>query len=406
MVNKSIVLIFIGLMACKGKEVIDIQTTFVKLGTLTEELTEEGTVSAVNSISVSAPTISYRYGGLKITSVVEDGEEVNKGDTLLVFDPSEIKRAIINSEQQLEIAMAEFDKLKATQQSEIEDLEADLEISRISLEISKINFEQAIYESELTKKEINLRLESATIDLSRAREQIDNTQKIHNENLIQKSISIKQLNVALDDANNSMKNLFVISPAPGIAILKSNWMTDQKWGINDQPYSGTVLIDLPDLSEMMADVKINEVDVSKVIPGQIVEIRPDAYSDSIYTGVVSTVANLAQNKDAKSKIKVFPVTININGKSKNLMPGLTVSCRIIISKIQDVLYIPLEALFKDQMSEFVYVKSGAGFKRRDVKIGVTNSDFAIVTDGVSENDELALSDPYLNRNEKDNSKSD
>ncbi len=44
-------------------------------------------------------------------------------------------------------------------------------------------------------------------------------------------------------------------------------MTDQKWQVGDQPYSGTILIELPDLNEMLAEVKINEVDITKVAPG-------------------------------------------------------------------------------------------------------------------------------------------
>ena len=49
---------------------------------------------------------------------------------------------------------------------------------------------------------------------------------------------------------------------------------------------------------------------------------------------MATVANLAQNKDNKSKIKVFPVEIVINEYNKNLLPGLTVSCRIIVDEIE------------------------------------------------------------------------
>lgn len=401
MIKKPLFVLCIVLSSCSGKNVSDIQTTLVKRGTFSEELTEEGNVRAVNSIAVTAPNISYRYGSLKIAKIVDDGKEVKKGDTLIVFDPSEIKRSILLSQQQLEIANAEFEKLKATQNSEIEDLESDLEISRISQEISKINFEQAVYESEVTRKEINLKLESSNIALSRAKEQIENKKKIQKEELFQKSISIRQLTATLEEANNSIKSLFVVSPAHGIAIKTENWMSGQKWSVSDQPYSGTSVIDLPDLNEMMAEVKINEVDVSKVIPGQKVEIRPDAYSDSIYTGQVTTVANLAQNKDYKSKIKIFPVRIKITGKSKNLLPGLTVSCKIIINEIPDVIFIPLEALFKDQGSEFVYVKSGSGFTRREIKIGSTNTDFAIVTSGLKEKEEIALSDPFLNK-EKNN----
>jgi multidrug efflux pump subunit AcrA (membrane-fusion protein) len=152
---------------------------------------------------------------------------------------------------------------------------------------------------------------------------------------------------------------------------------------------------------MTAEVNINEADISKVMPGQKVEIRPDAYSDSVFTGKVESVANLAQNKDYKSKIKIFPVSISIDGHSKTLLPGLTVSCKIIVNEIPDVLYIPLESLFREQGIDYVYVKSGAGFRRRDIKTGSLNTDFAIVGEGLDENDEIALSDPFMDKNDKE-----
>lgn len=396
----TILLLCVGLASCKPKIVSNVATALVKRGTFTEELIEEGTVKAVNSINIPAPNISYRYGALKITNIVPDGKEVNKGDTVIVFDPSEIRRSIIDAEQRLEIANAEYDKLKATQQSEIEDLESDYEVSRISQEISTINFEQSVYESDITKKEIRLNLETANIALERAKEQIENKKKIQKEELYQKELSIRQLRALLDDANSSIKNLFVLSPAPGIAILESNWMTDQKWAISDQPWPGTKVIELPDLNEMMATVKINEVDVSKILPGMKVRITPDAYSDTTFSGIVTSVANLAQNKDNNTKIKIFPVEIKIDGKSKTLMPGLTVSCRILISEVTDTLFIPIIAVFKDQDGEFVYLKSGSGFTRRNIKVGATNTDFVVASEGLSENEEIALVDPFLNKDNK------
>lgn len=397
--SKVFLILMLVLVSCKTKTEQDVQTALVRHGTFLEELTEEGNLKSVNSINITAPNISYRYGSLKITSMIKDGQEVKKGDTVIVFDQSEIKKAIVTSQQQLEIANAEFEKLKATQQSEIEDLEADLEIARISQEISKINFEQAVYESDVAKKEINLKLETANISLARAKEQIENKKKIQQEDIFQKTLNIKQLTVALEDANRALNSMCVISPSPGIAVLKDNWMTSQKWQVGDSPYSGTVLIELPDLNQMMAEVKINEVDITKINTGLKVQIKPDAYSDTVYSGRISTVANLAQNKDAKSKIKVFPVQIGIEGASSNLLPGLTVSCKIIISEKEDVLYIPVESIFKKDGKEFVYIKSGSGFKRQDVIPGSQNTDFVIITAGLKENDELALTDPFASKQE-------
>jgi HlyD family secretion protein len=114
---------------------------------------------------------------------------------------------------------------------------------------------------------------------------------------------------------------------------------------------------------------------------------------------VESVANLAQNKDYKSKIKIFPVQVSISGQSKKLLPGLSVSCRIIVSEIPGVLYIPLESLFRDQSVQYVYLKSGQGFKRSEIKTGAVNTDFVIITEGLDENDLIALSDPFLNKDE-------
>ena len=397
MIKLRILLIIIVLSSCKNKETREVQTTYVRSGTFTEELTEEGTLKAVNSITIAAPMLSYRFGSLKITNIVSDGSEVQKGDTLIVFDLSEIKKAIIENEQRLVIGEAELEKLKATQESAISDLEADLEISKISREISRINFEQSAYESDITRKEIGLRLENADIALKRAQEQIDNRKKINQEELFQKNISIKQLQSILNDAENAVSSLYVVSPAPGIAILEHNWMTNQKYQAGEQPYSGTKLIELPDLSAMMAEIKVNEVDVSKVLPGMDVTIITDAYSDLRYEGKVVSIANLAQNKDSNSKIKVFPVVISIQGTSDKLMPGLSASCKIKVREVPDVLYIPIDALFRDQGLEFVYVKTNTGYRRQDVKTGMSNTDYVVITEGLKGDEELALMNPFIEK---------
>jgi len=397
--RQIIIFLFLILCSCKGNNTTVVQVTAVRQGTFTEEVIEQGTLSAVNSIAVTAPSVSFRYGSLKITKIVDEGTEVEEGDTVVIFDPSEIKRGIIQAEQQLEIARAEYQKLKSMQQSELDDLEADLELAMISQEIAKINFETSVYEPEATKKEIQLRLETATIAFNRAKEQIESKKVIHREDLLQKSLSIRQLEKSLDEAVTSMNKLFVVSPARGIIIKRNNWTSGQKWAVGDQPFSGSDLIDLPDLYEMRALVKINEVDVARVFQGQRVEIRPDAYSDSVYQGTVESVAYLAQNKDVRSKIKVFPTQIRIKGQSGQLLPGLTVSCRIIVNELKDVLFVPIESLFRDETSDYVWLKAGSGFRRANVKTGAVNTNYVVVTEGLSANDMIALTDPYANREE-------
>jgi multidrug efflux pump subunit AcrA (membrane-fusion protein) len=391
-------------MACTNGSDEEIPVSQVKQGTFYLDIHEEGEVKATRSTNISSPNISWRYGTLKITQMVNDGSEVEAGDTLVVFDPSEVQKAIVDSEASLEMEKAELEKLKAEQQSALEELKADLEITEISQEISQIEFESAGYEADIKRKQIQLNLEKATIALQRAREQISNKIKIQEEEYKQQLLEINQSKNKLDDAQITLSKLFLVSPSPGIAIINENWSSDNKFQVGDQCWSGYPLIELPDLTELKATVQINEVDISKVMKGLRVEIKPDAFSDSIFDAEVVAVANLAISKDRESKIKVFPVDILIKGNVKQLLPGLTVSCRIIVDQIDDVLYIPLEAVHSTPERDFVFVAGNNGFTERDVELGQSNTDYVIVTKGLKLKDKVALVDPTLTDDKQNNKK--
>jgi len=267
-----------------------------------------------------------------------------------------------------------------------------------------MQLESASHESEIKKREIQLNLEKADISLARAKEQIENRRRIQAEELKKKRLSIREDEERLEEAHSTLNKLFVIAPSPGIAIVSRNHSTNSKYQAGDQCWSQQQLIQLPDLSKLKAKVNINEVDISKVTKGLKVQIRPDAFSDSIFTGTVTTVANLAQNKDNKSKIKVFPVEIVIDQFNKNLLPGLTVSCRIIVDEIPNVCYVPLEALHVEEGDKsYVYKKTIGGYDKVYVQTGVTNSDYVIIESGLDEGDAVALVDATI-VSEKDKEK--
>jgi RND family efflux transporter MFP subunit len=386
--------------SCRKEEKSAIPTAKATKGIFYIDMYEEGEIEAIRSLNISSPSISWRYGNLKITQMVKDGEEVKAGDTLIIFDPSEVQKGIIEAEGRLEINRAELERMDAQQQSDLEELKADYEVARISHKISKIRLEAAGYESEIKKKEIQLNLDKAEISLDRAKEQIDNRIKIQKEEIKQKNLSIEQDKSRLNESYETLEKLHVTTPAPGIAIISRNWNSGKKFQVGDQCWSGFPVIQLPDLSNLKAVVKINEVDIGKISKGLKVEIKPDAFSDSIFTGSVNAIANLAVNKD-NTKIKVFPIEIILDKTSPKLLPGLTVSCRILINKIEDAVYIPIEALITEADKFYVYRKKGASFEKTEVETGERNSDHIIITNGLSENDEVALTDPSLEEENKE-----
>lgn len=394
MQNKFIILVFFLITACGSHNKDDSGLFTLKKGDFSIEIVESGEINATHAVNISSPQIDWRFGVLKINQIIDDGTLVKKGDTVVLFDPSEIYKVRLDANANLEIARAELNKLLAEQNSKIRELESNLKISELSYEIARIRLEQASYEADVTKKEISLNLEKTKIDLNKVRSEIENQKKINTQEVIQKRLDIKQLQSQLDEADRTLRLLTVVSPTDGIAVIGRNWSTRAKWQVGDQPWSGTPLILLPDLSELKVETEINEVDIAKIKVGQEAKIRLDAFSDKVFTGKVTTVANLATFKDEeKSKIKVFPIEVVLDTVSEELLPGMTVSCRIMIDKIPKVLSIPLEALQKKGTRSFVYLKSGKNYKEQDVKTGRSNNDYIIIEEGLQEGDEIALSVP-------------
>ena len=400
-----LLLLFVSFMgSCNKEQVKEVPVGKAVRGTFYLDIYEEGEIEATRSTNITSPNISWRYGTMKITQIVKDGKEVHAGDTLLVFDPSEVKKGVMEAEARLGMNRAELDKLEAQQESDLEELKADYDITRIAQQISKIKFESAGYEANIKKKEIQLNLEKANIALDRADEQIKNRIKIQKEELKQKRLSINQDVARLAEANETLKKLFLVSPSPGIAILNRSWSSGNKFQVGDQCWAGYPLIQLPDLSALKATVKINEVDISKITKGLTVEIKPDAFSNSVYKGEVNSVANLAVNKDDKSKIKVFPVEIFLKKTDKKLLPGLTVSCRIIIGIIKNALYVPLDAFHSEGALNYVFKKTSSGFEKTTVETGASNSDFIVITKGLIESDKVAMTDPFKDDKKQKSSK--
>ena len=386
------VLLFAFLISCQSKSEKEAETAEVKLGQFFIDITEGGEIQATNAVSIQTPTINWQFGMMKITQIVEDGTDVSEGDIVVLFDPTDVQKALMDAQSNLEIANAEMTKLKIEQESRIGELEANLKISELDYKINEIKLKQATFDSEIARRELQLSLDKAKISLETAAKEIENQKLINAEEIRQKQVNTLQLQRNVQEANETLEKLTVRSPGSGLAIIRENWMTDDKWQVGEQPWSGEPIIDLPDLRELKVKTEINEVDIAKISLDQEVEIKMDAFSDTVYKGRVITIAGLAQFKNRNSKVKVFPVEILLEEASKKFMPGMTVSCRIIINRIESTLYLPLEAVFQEGDKDYVFVWSGSTYKKRYIVCGLTNNDFAMVTEGLEEGDHVTLKD--------------
>ena len=152
-----------------------------------------------------------------------------------------------------------------------------------------------------------------------------------------------------------------------------------------------VVAELPDLTDMISQTYVNEVDISKVKRGQEVQIQVDAFPERRYTGKVIKVANIGEQMSGYDA-KVFEVTIQVDQSDSIMRPAMTTSNGIIIDTYEDVVAIPIEALQSDSLT-FVYKKEGGRTVRQEVMLGSSNDEEVIIAFGLSEGDQVYLVAP-------------
>jgi multidrug efflux pump subunit AcrA (membrane-fusion protein) len=85
----------------------------------------------------------------------------------------------------------------------------------------------------------------------------------------------------------------------------------------------------------------------------------------------------------------------IDGSDERLMPGMTVSCEIVVGMVEDTLFIPLDALFLRGGETIVYLQRRGGFEPRQIETGQEGNDLVVIAAGLEEGDRVALRDPTL-----------
>src|SRR5437016_12436026 len=167
--------------------------------------------------------------------------------------------------------------------------------------------------------------------------------------------------------------------------------------------SGTEVLTIANLNEMVINAHINQADVTRLKPGQEVEVQVEAVPGLKVTGKVERVAPQAT---IKNNIKGFAARILLKDVDKRIRPGMTANIKIPVASADNVMAVPLAAVFTEknpdngQMERFVYVQQGDSFEKRNVKVGVSDYNFAEVQEGLAAGQVVSLELPKEEREKK------
>jgi len=173
-------------------------------------------------------------------------------------------------------------------------------------------------------------------------------------------------------AEGTTQRLNVTSPMDGVVIRRPVELGDTVMSGVSSFNAGTVLMTVADVNTMIIQAGINEVDIGKVHLDQPVKVTLDAYPKVKFAGKILRIAPAARLEE---KVKVFDVEIAIDRQGAELRTGMTANIDIVGEKREKVLTVPVEAIFKKDETEVVYVKKPEQPKTAE-KGGLLSSVFA------------------------------
>lgn len=369
-------------------------TTTPKKGEFVVDVTTTGELRAKNSVEIKGPQggRDIRLFNLKIQSLIPEGTIVQKGDFVAELDRSEVTGRLQDAMLELQQAQSQVTQVSLDSTLTLSQARDNLINLEYALEEKQIVLDQSIYESPAVQRQ-------AEIDLDKARRQFEQEKKNYITKVKQAEAKMSEVEADLQEEQNEvdkiralMQQFTVHAPANGMVIYERNYDGSKVTIGSEISAWNPVVAELPDFNVMESITFVNEVDVQKVKMNQLVEIGLDAIPDKLLSGKVTSVANIGEQRP-NSDSKVYEVIIEIAEADSVLRPAMTTSNRIIVDRLPDVLFVPLESIHVVDSTSFVFKRDGLTPVMQQVSLGLMNENEVVVHRGLSEDDVIYLSVP-------------
>jgi HlyD family secretion protein len=350
--------------------------------------------------SVPVPTPSTRSGGgLRIAWLIPEGSFVSAGDRVVRFDNTD---AQLNLEKQENTLESNQEKTKVTGGKQVTD-EKVLGIDRSDAE-KEYQYAVTVMpqdESIFSKWDII----EAKINAVFARERID---FLTNKGRVQKRIARADQQILAIEKNKAQAEIAIArqtldqlelrAPKAGLVVYRRDMRRDPQ--IGDESWPGQVLVEVVDLHALQARAYVLEREAGSLAAGKEVVIRLDSIPEKEFHGTIRTVAALAQPLERNSPLKYFAceVTIQDAGEDiRRIKPGMSLKGDVVLEKYDSCFVVPSSAITTKGADTLVYVKTGASFSARPVKVGAASHGQYALLSGVTERETIAMRNPFETR---------
>ena len=299
---------------------------------LEELVTASGKIQPVRQVNISANTM-----GRVTRLAVEEGQRVRAGQFLLEIDPRSLAGQLAGGEAGV-----------AAAQSSLAQARTNVEQSRATLALSQqaLKRQQELSKDGLTTREALERAENdvevKTADL-RVREQEIQTREQQ----------IRQQQAQLSTTRYNLSQVVISSPMDGV-VTRRNIEQGENVVVGTMNNAGTVLLTVADMSNIQAEVEVDETDIPTVKVGQQARVTIDAVPDRTFRGHVTEVGNSpiqtgTSTTTTTAQATNFKVVVTIDEPVPDVRPGFTASAEITTATRTSVVAVPIQAITVREM---------------------------------------------------------
>src|SRR5581483_1425044 len=332
-----------------GTTEVEVPVARVRRGDFVISVRTRGEIKSTRSIILTAPQVPSP----RIVKLSESGKPVHKGEVVVEFDPVQQEQNYIEKDTSVRTAQSQIEDTKAAQKIDREADAMNLMSSEYNVERTKLEASKAEILSEIDGAKNRIDVTVAEGALSQIKTTIK-SRAISQEADLERLNQMKDKTVRdTDQAKTYLSMMVIRAPIDGIVNILPNFRSGGSYGQapppfkeGDRAWTGAAIAEIPDLSEMRIELKMEEVDRGKLKLGQHIKLRVDAIPEKEFNATldwISPIASLVFRSYPPEKL--FPARATLKNLDPRLRPGMSASAQIIVERQPNVLLIPSKASF-------------------------------------------------------------
>jgi HlyD family secretion protein len=344
-----------------------------------------GIVEAVESHGIAAPRLSGQsLGSLIITKLVKNGTSVHRGDVLVEFDREAQLKNVLDKQAEYQDLVDQIKKKRADQAAARAADETEIKQAEDAEKTAELEMKKNEIISKIDSEKNQLTLEQAGASLQQLRATFELKRRAATAELKILEIQRDRALTAMRWAQGNTEKMVIRSTTDGVAVINATWksgaMSDVQEG--DEVRAGYPFLQIVNPSHMQVRARVNQADIVEMREAQAVHINLDAYPELSFRGKLEDIGTVAQISFFSTKVRTFSVVFSVEGTDPKLLPDLSAAVDVELGRQSNVLVAPRDAIFNENGHNYVQVKNGLGFDKREVQVGAANDLEQVVVSGI------------------------